>query len=504
MRIAFEINPGIVSDETTYATPGYWSDGNNIRYWRGKAQPVGGWKSYFNPLGGVCRTVRAWIDNLGQKNIAFGTQAHLYVIKSDLFYDITPSGLDDGRTDTEYFDGGYGSGGYGMGGYGVGQTIAPARTWSLANRGETLMANPSEGAIYWWQNDPGIPAEVLPGAPTSVNRMTVAPNNQVIAFGCDQVDGIYNAMVIRGSAIADPTDWTPSSSSTSFEAPPLPGGGMIVDGQPFGDGLIVWTNESLFIGTYIGSGGQDWRFDRVASGCGLAAPQAAIVVNQAAYWLTPDMQIYAFQYGGSPTPLTFPLSREFQENIDRDQLEKVVICQIGRFGEIWLFYPDKRDGNENSRFVMVNAGDPALPWSKGDIARTAAIDSGVLDYPLMVGVNGQPYLHENGSDADGDMLEAFVQSSPQYVGQGERMVMLRGIWPDFEAQESDISLSVLVRQYPQGTDKAKGPWTLAPGREKRDFMAQGRLVSIRLESSAVGSFWRLGKPSFDAVLTGER
>lgn len=500
MRIPLEILPGIITDETTYATPGSWANGSNIRFWRGRPQTIGGWKSYLDPVDGVCRSVLAWTDFLGQPNIAFGTTTSLSLIKSGETYDITPVGLDAGEIDTVYFDGGYGSGGYGMGGYGVGQTEATARTWSFANRGETLMANPSEGPIYWWQNDPSTEAEILAGAPTSVNRMTVASTLQVIAFGCADLSGVYNPMLIRGSAVSDPTEWTPSSSSTAFEAPVLSGGGMIIDGRVFGDGLIVWTDEALFIGTY--GGATDWRFDRIASGCGLAAPQAAIVVNQTAYWLTPDMRIYGYTYGGAPAEIPFTISREFQENIDRDQLAKVVFTQVSRFGEVWLFYPDKRDGNENSRHLILNVGDQA--WSKGDVARTAAIDSGTLDYPLMVGVSGQPYLHENGNDADGDVLTAFLQSSPQYLGQGESRVMIRGIWPDFEDQVGNIDLTILTRTYPQADDREKGPWTLAPYREKRDFRAEGRLVSIRIGSSAVGSFWRLGKPTFDAVATGAR
>lgn len=502
MRGAFEVNPGIVSDETSYSTPGYWSDGNNVRFWQGKVQPIGGWQSYLDPVDGVCRTALAWTDFLGQPNIVFGTTTHLTLIKSGETYDITPAGFEAGEEDTVYYDGGYGSGGYGMGGYGVGQTVASARTWSFATRGEALFANPSEGPIYWWQNDPLVPAAILANAPSSVNRMTVASTLQIVAFGCADLSGVYNPMLIRGSSASDPTEWTPSSSSTAFEAPALSGGGIIVDGRPFGDGLIVWTDESLFIGTY--GGATDWRFDRVAPGCGLAAPQAAVVVNQTAYWLSPDMRIYGYQYGGSPGPIPFPISRDFQENIDRDQLAKVHMMQVGRFGEVWLFYPDKRDGNEVSRFIMVNVGDPALPWSKGDVARTAAIDSGTLDYPLMVSFDGQPYLHENGNDADGDALTGFIQSSPQYLNEAERRVMIQRFTPDFKDQMGDITLTLHTQDSPQAPIRVKGPWTIAPGREKRDMRLDAALVSVRLTFDSVPAFFRLGKPSFDAVMTGAR
>ena len=68
--------------------------------------------------------------------------------------------------------------------------------------------------------------------------------------------------------------------------------------------------------------------------------------------------------------------------------------------------------------------------------------------------------------ADGVALSWFVESSSQYLGEGERRTLLRGVWPDFEAQQGDVSLSVKTRAYPQGADTTKGPFTLPVGREK--------------------------------------
>jgi hypothetical protein len=227
------------------------------------------------------------------------------------------------------------------------------------------------------------------------------------------------------------------------------------------------------------------------------------VVNQTAYWMTPDLQFFAYQYGSSPLPLPCSMSREFEEAIDRTQLAKVVAASINKFGEIVWQYPDSVSG-EVSRFIRVAATDSALPWSKGDVARTAYIDSGPLLYPLGVDFAGQTYLHEYGDTANGGALSGYVETSLQYLGEGERRVLLRGIWPDFEAQNGDLSLTIKTRAYPQSADVTKGPYVLAEGREKKDFMAEGRLVSVRVSWGAVGSFMRLGKPSFDAVPTGER
>lgn len=503
MRVPFELAPGLVSDETTYSTPGRFADGSNVRFKDGRAEVIGGWTKYHATLlTGVCRSSLGWVDALGVENIAFGTHTDLFVIKGGELAEITPAGLTDGDIDTVDFDGGYGNGGYGMGGYGVGETQAAARTWSLANYGESLMASPAGGSIYWWQNDPLTVAAIVSNAPTSVDRMTVTGTRQVVAMGCaEEVSGVYNPMCIRISDIEDPTDWTTTPSNNVSENI-LPGGGKIIDGRPYGDGLIVWTDSAMFIGTFVGASTQSWRFDRIAIGCGLIGPQAATVVNQTAYWLTPDMQFFAYQFGGVPQALPCPISRELATNIDSSQTAKVVASAVSEFQEIWWFYPDTRDGDENSRYVAVSTEDGS--WFKGDIARTAFMDSGPLLYPLGVSYAGQTYLHEYEDDADGSALSWYIESALQYLGDGERRMLVRGVWPDFEAQTGPISLTLKHRNYPQSADVTKGPYTLAAGREKKDFLAEGRLFSIRLSGSAAGTFMRLGKPSFDAVATGER
>lgn len=499
--VPFNIAPGTVTDETSYSTPGSWADSSNGRYRYGKPEPIGGYSAYGDVLSGVCRAVMAWVDLLGQANIAFGTNSHLYVRKAGILYDITPAGLATGQIDSIFYDGGYGSGPYGMGGYGVGQTEDLARVWSLATRGQALIASPYGGSVYIWENNVASPATLLAGAPTACNGITVAPTRQIIAFGCQDVSGILNPMVIRGCDIDDPEDWSPSSSDTAFEEA-LAGGGFIVDVRPFGDGLIVWTNFGLFIGTYVGSETQSWRFDLVSIGCGLVAPQAAIVINQSAYWWTPDFQFYGYQYGGVAAPIPCPIRRDFNENIDRDQIAKMVVASVGEFQEVWTFYPDSRDGDEISRFVAVCLNDNT--WFKGDVARTAFIDSSPLSHPLGVDYAGQPYLHEYGHTANGEAMTGFFESSPQYLGEGEQRVLLRGIWPDFEAQEGDVTLTIRTRNYPQASERIKGPYTLPAGREKKDFMAEGRLVSIRIAWDAEPAFFRLGKLAFDTAPTGER
>jgi hypothetical protein len=97
-----------------------------------------------------------------------------------------------------------------------------------------------------------------------------------------------------------------------------------------------------------------------------------------------------------------------------------------------------------------------------------------------------------------------LTTSDIYIGTAESWAECRGIWPDFEAQEGSVALTVNLKPYPQGTARTKGPYALAVSADKKDFLMQGRVATFTFSGSAIGSFWRIGKPVLDVVLTGQQ
>jgi hypothetical protein len=187
IRAPVELAPGIVTDETTFATPGRWADGNNVRFWFGKPETIGGWSTALTGLAGVCRTTLAWIDISGTQNIAFGQHSGLQVDVGGALADITPAGFAAGPIDGAGGPG-YGTGGYGDADYGISASVGyQALTWSLANYGEWLIANPRGDTIFVWQNDPDALAAAVANAPSVVNTILVTPERQLLAFGCHQL-----------------------------------------------------------------------------------------------------------------------------------------------------------------------------------------------------------------------------------------------------------------------------------------------------------------------------
>lgn len=503
MKTKLEIVPGIVSDDTDFASQGRWVDGSNMRPWMGSMQTIGGWSKLCDGISGVCRAVYPWTDNAGGQNIAFGSHTHLYVHLNGVLNDITPTAFVAGAEDGAGGPG-YSAGGYGMGGYGQSSLddYFPL-TWSLAKWGENLVASPRNQTIFVWQNNPANKATAISNAPDNVTFMLVTPERQILALGCnEEISGDFNPLCIRGCDLENYNNWTTAANNNAFEHI-LEGSGRIVAGAIISSYVIVWTDNAVFLGEFVGETEQAYRFDRVADNCGLVGPNAFKVINQTAFWITPDLQVYAWTLGATPQLAGCRIRRGFAENVAIGQFEKIAATSIGQYGEVWWFYPDQRDGLECSRYIGLNTLDGA--WFCGQMARTACVDSGPVQYPVFVTPDGTAYWHENGQTADGAPLEWRIRSADQYIDDASRVVMVRGVWPDFEAQKGAVSLSITTRQWPQSPLKhVKGPYPLTVNKRKADFRATGRIACMEFSGRSSPAFVRIGQPVWDFAILGER
>lgn len=507
IRVPFAPTPGLVTDETDFSVPNRCVDMANARWRAGKPEPDGGYVKYLSDqLNGVCRAVMAWNDLDSRLNIAFGTNTKLYVHVGGALNDITPVGLTPGSVDGA-LPGTWGAGDWGDGYWGEGSvSSAFLRTWSLDTWGEQLVANPRGGAIYLWTNNPANPAAVLANAPDEVNSILVTPERQILAIGTsEEISGVFNPMAVRGCASENNTVWTTLASNNAFEDTLSGAGSRLVTGLMVGTYPALWTDEGLFMGTFVGTTEQTYQWDLQGTSCGLIGPNAVIVVNKRAYWITPDLQFYTWAPGESPSSIECPIRGEFMANLVRAQADKIAGTAIGQFGELTWFYPDSQDGNENSRFIRFTTDVPygqGYQWSKGVLARTAVMDAGAVKQPVFVSPNGWVFSHEDGQTADGGPLKGFYKVSLPNIDEGGQFVMVDGIECDFKDQAGAITLELTLRKFPQSTVRTGyKAITIAPGIEKKNFQCQGRCgeVSVSWESSP--AFHRLGKPVFTATPT---
>lgn len=504
-RAPFDLAPGLIGDDTSYAGKQRWRYGSNFRFVRGKPQIVGGHESVTaDLLTGVCRWIYPWSGASSQLSLAFGTHSRLQVWVGGELYDITPSGLAAGQIDGTGGTG-YGTGGYGTGGYGEpSSTDYFPRTWSGGAWGKQLIASPRGDTIYNWQNNTASLATALSNAPDNVTYCLVAPQDQVFALGCNEESGgTFNPLCIRHSSVRNNNEWNTAVSTTAREYI-LPGGGRLVAGAAVGNYLLVWTDQALFLGTYVGALDQVWRFDRVGLNCGLIGPNAFAIKGQTAIWFSTDRQFRSYSLGGEPKTLPCPIRSNMDEYLASSQMDKVVASTCAQWGEVRFDYPDSRDGYENSRYLsIIVEGPDSGAWSKGEQARTAFVDAGPSQHPCATTYAGNIYWHERGTSADGAVLSGYIESGDLEIDV-ERTAFVRCIWPDIHEQAGAWSLTVYSRQTPQGEETEHGPYTLAPDVEKYDLRISGRFLRLKFSFESSPAAGRLGSPVFDLTLAGRR
>lgn len=524
VEFALEIPPGIVLDDTSFLVAEQaWRDCDLVRFVRRRPQPIGGWETLqLDVLAGVCRNVLTWTDGVGGKIIAFGTNSHLYGNVGGELFDVTPEGLAAGAVD------GTGGAGYGTGAYSVGGYSEPSttdyfpRTWSLANWGASLMANPRGGGIYWSQ-DPateaqpaGTGAPILANAPVRVTAMGVTETRQVVAWGCnEEISGDFNPMCIRHSDIEDPENWTTDSNNNVAEDI-LSGSGYIVTGRFMGDYELVWTDQKLYIGTFVGDPGQAWRYERVGAeeGNGLIGPNAVALMGSRAFWITPSGKLMSYAVGGEPTEVPTPVLKDVFDNLATSQADKISASTFANFQEVRFDYPDARDGLENSRYIsftMDGGGNPlsALAWARGRMARTAYTDAGPHGYPIGVDPAGVAYFHERGTSANGARFRVRLETADIYADNGRNgHVFLNMLTPDFKGQRCPVEITIKGRNFPQEEEdedeppeavRVYGPFMSVPRVNRVPLRAEGRLVRVVFESYSADNFWRSGRHVFEVV-----
>jgi hypothetical protein len=84
--------PGIFKDSPSLTSEGFWSDGKNVRFFRGKPEKIGGWTKFStSSISGKGRAVISFSDSSGRKYLSIGTNKKLYIADtSNTISNITP------------------------------------------------------------------------------------------------------------------------------------------------------------------------------------------------------------------------------------------------------------------------------------------------------------------------------------------------------------------------------------------------------------------------------
>ena len=396
---------------------------------------------------------------------------------------------------------GYGVNGYGTGGFGSG--IPPAAgggtaitntfDWSLDNWGETLIASPLDGPIYEWSPSANNPiATIIPEAPQINEGIFVAmPQRQIIAYG-STFNGVKDALLIRWCDVANYNSWIGlvTNQAGSYR---IPKGSRIVQGIQGPQQGLIWTDLAVWAMQYVGPP-YVYQFNEIGTGCGLIGRKAATSVNGIVYWMG-QSQFFRLA-GGGVEPIRCPVWDVVFQDLDTDNLDKIRVAPNSRFGEISWFYPTKSNGGEVSHYVKYNF--ILDQWDFGTLARTAWINESVLGPPMGAAPDQFIYQHETSTDADGQAINASFQTGYFVLTEANVKMFIDQIWPDMKwgyydgTQNAQIQLTFYVADYAGQTPIQYGPFLMTQATTYITPRFRGRLVSIKIESNDIGSFWRLG------------
>lgn len=486
MLIALDIPPGIYRNGTEYQSRGRFYDADLWRFHAGTMRPVGGWVGLSNEnVTGKARALNTWQDNLNQAWTGIGTHSNLYAMsRSGSVSDITPAGFTTGRANAA-IGGGYGTGKYGAETYGTPRlnvtNIIPASVWSLDTWGEYLVGTMG-GVIYEWQLDTGTPAAAIANAPTA-EAILVTEERIMFALGSDG-----DPRAVDWCDAEDNTVWTPSSTNLAG-GKRLQTSGALRVGKKVRGGNLLFTDVDVHFSSYEGLPNV-YRFERLATGCGVASKGAVCVVDDKAFWMGSNS---FWAYAGYVDGLPCEVEDYVFSDINRTQISKVSCWHNSLWSEIWWHYPSA-DSVEVDRYVVFNYRENH--WNIGELDRLCGTDKGVLQYPLLVASDGAVYQHEIGHLKD--EREPFVQSGPVELGNGERTMEVHAILPD-ESNLGDVAMSFRAGDWPMDSTATFGPFTSAA---KTDCRFSGRRVAV-IATGAADQDFRLGRTRFE-VKAGPR
>ncbi|MEQ9448797.1 MAG: hypothetical protein RLN70_07780, partial [Rhodospirillaceae bacterium] len=344
-------------------------------------------------------------------------------------------------------------------------------------------------------------AHAVPNAPAQNATMLVTPERIVLTGGSIEAStGTFNPLHIRWSDQENNQDWTAAATNQAGFIT-LAKGARVV-GMRSGRGeILIWTDEGLHVARYVPDPNVVYSFTHVASGCGLIGPNAVVVVNGSAYWMSSGGAFFRYS-GGVPETLQSTVRRDVFDHISSVQHDKIYAFAVSSYGEIWWLYPDARDGNECSRYVLFNTRDDT--WSSGTFDRTAWADASALAFPLAVAADGGIYFHEKGASSDGGPLAWRLASAAIDIGDGDKLMRIAGLVPDFEDMTGGATINIDTRLYPSSPPQTIGPFDISADSTRVDIRAVGRQASIRIAGESAPAFARLGALRLDIQQTGMR
>ena len=425
---------------------------------------------------------------------------------------------------------GWGAGTWGAGTWGTGGTSnSTLRLWSQSNFGEDLVFGPRGGAMYYWDATSGVSTRAVElstlagasGVPTVQNFIFVSDINRfVFAFGCnDYGSAVQDPMLIRWSAQESAVNWTPAATNQAGSLR-LSHGSELVSAIQTRQELVVFTDSALYSLQYNGSE-LVWGAQLLGDNLSIVGQNAVAVGSGVVYWMGVD-KFYA--YDGRVQTLPCDLRRYVFQDFNQTQAQQVFAGTNEGFNEVWWFYCSANSTTVD-RYVVFNYLEKI--WYYGELARTAWLDSGLIDYPIAATYANNIVQHENGVDDNTTgtptAIEAYIESSEFDIEDGQHFGFVWRMLPDVTftgstAQNPSAVMTLIPMkgsgsgfndpQSEGGSSSASVTRTATVPIEQFTnivyIRVRGRQMIMKMASTGLGVTWQLGHPRIDVRMDGRR
>ena len=428
--------------------------------------------------------------------------------------------------------------------------VAEPGMWSLDNLGGSLIALIVNGPCFEWNSDDSnavnIRATIITGAPTASRDMLVStPDRHLVFFGTETTIGditTQDEMFIRFSSQENINDYTPTAIN-SAGTQRLAAGSRIIGAKLGRNAIYVWTDTSLFTMRFVGTP-FTFAFEQVGTNCGLIGKNAAVEVDGAAYWMSENG---FFRYTGKLESMDCLVEDYVYDNLNTTSNQMVYAGINNLFGEVTWFYPEA-NSNVNTQSVTYSYLDSTAKrpiWfvnASSLFIRTTWQDSAVFGLPhatqydastqtsfdVVGNTEGVSYYYEhetgvnqvrlgvttaipaNITSGDYDITQKVVRGAATNLGDlrgdGENIMRVSRIVPDFIAQQGSTIVQLDLRNYPNNVaaSSSLGPFTITSATTKVDTRARARAVALTIKNTAVDTSWKLGTFRLDIHAGGRR
>ena len=383
--------------------------------------------------------------------------------------------------------------------------------WSFDNWGDDVVANRKGGGLFYYDSDASTEptrATSVTTSPVSTNSIIVSPNDRhLICLGTNRfeatatVSGAFDPMLVRWSDQDDRNEWNPTAATDAGEVV-LTDGTRIVGAVRARNAINIWTDNALWLMQFVG-GNFVFKFQQVGTNCGLIGQHAAIDYNGTTYWMGYDN---FYVYAGAVQILDCTVRRFIFDDLNTSYYDKVYCGINSEFREIiWLYVSN---GNtECNKYVIYNPEEKY--WVYGDMIFTTFTDRSVFGNTITTGVTvagNNIYDNEPPSvfTGSGETLSSFVESGDFDINDGNQVMFMNKIVPDYDLSGGQIKFKIITKKYPESTEETEKEFNIFDNTEKINIRARGRQAKIRVSCGSNNASWRWGSVRIALQGDGER